>query len=169
MLGIILSIFVVLVAFVIFIEYKNEKKYQEQRRKKLSGKPKIDTEKKPDLKNKTVKPSLPKADYPKFSHQRLIDMGLSNDESKAFVLELIPQIEIQFSLIKDALSKHDYPAMERLTHSIKGSATNIGTGGVSDLLIDYNTYLKTGSDFHIAEAYFSHLIDYTNELKSQYT
>jgi hypothetical protein len=58
--------------------------------------------------------------------------------------------------------------MERLTHSIKGSATNIGTGGVSDLLVDCNTYLKTGTDIDIAKAYVAHLKQYTQELKAQY-
>jgi len=163
-LGIILSTFLVLIVFVIFIEYRNEKKYQEQRRQKRSTSPKKDKQH-----TTTPTPSLPKANYVQFTHQRLIDMGLSNEESIEFVLELIPQIESQLPLIKASLSKYDYHAIERLTHSIKGSATNIGIGGVSDLLVDYNTYLKTGSDFSIAEAYFKHLIHYTNELKLQYT
>ena len=194
MLGIILSTFLVLIAFVIFIEYKNEKKYQVQRRQKRSTSPKkekpykvkldkvkldkvkldkvkLDKEKPNKVKPHTVAPtpSLPKADYVQFSHQRLIDMGLSNEESIEFVIELIEQIESQLPLIEMSLSKYDYHATERLTHSIKGSATNIGIGGVSDLLVDYNTYLKTGSDFSIAEAYFKHLIHYTNELKLHYT
>ncbi len=59
--------------------------------------------------------------------------------------------------------------MERLTHGIKGSATNLGTGGVSDLLVDYNTYLKTGTDIDIAKAYLEHLVHYTAELKTQYS
>ena len=167
MLGIILSIFLVLVVFVIFIEYKNEKKYQEQRLQAHS--PKKENQNKPIQEKRKPTISLPKADYAQFSHQRLIDMGLSDEESREFVLELIPQIEIQLPLIKKSLHKHDYQAIERLTHSIKGSATNIGIGGVSNLLVDYNTYLKTGSDFSIAEAYFKHLIYYTNELKLQYT
>jgi hypothetical protein len=62
----------------------------------------------------------------------------------------------------------DFHKMERLTHSIKGSATNLGTGGVSALLVDCNTYLKTGTDIDIAKAYFKHLVHYTAELKTQY-
>jgi len=176
MLGIILSTFLVLIAFLIFIEYKNEKKYQVQKRQKNSTSPNKQTKKQIKKETKKVKPhttiptpSLPKANYVQFSHQRLIDMGLSNEEAIAFVLELIPQIESQLPLIKASLIKHDYHAIEELTHSIKGSAANIGIGGVSDLLVDYNTYLKTGSDFSIVEAYYNHLIYYTNELKLHYT
>ena len=96
-------------------------------------------------------------------------MGLSDDEAKEFVTELIPQLEEQIPLIEEALNTPDYHQVERLTHSIKGSATNIGTGGISDLLVDYNTYLKDGTDIDIAKAYFEHLKHYTQELKKQYT
>jgi HPt (histidine-containing phosphotransfer) domain-containing protein len=59
--------------------------------------------------------------------------------------------------------------MERLTHSIKGSSTTVGTGGVSDLLVDFNTYLKTGRELAIAEAYLEQLKHYCEELKQQYS
>ena len=112
---------------------------------------------------------LPEANYPQFTHVRLVEMGLSDDEAKEFVTELIPQLEEQIPLIEEALNIPDFHQMERLTHSIKGSATNIGTGGVSDLLVACNTYLKEGTDIDIAKAYFKHLVHYTNELKTQYT
>ena len=96
-------------------------------------------------------------------------MGLSDEEAQEFVSELIPQIEAEFPLIEEAMKTQDFHQMERLTHGIKGSATNLGTGGVSDLLTDFNTYLKAGTDTDIAQAYFEHLIHYTDELKTQYT
>jgi len=111
---------------------------------------------------------LPEANYPPFTHVRLVEMGLSDDEAKEFVAELIPQLEEQIPLIEEALNIPDFHQMERLTHSIKGSATNIGTGGISDLLVDCNTYLKEGTDKDIANAYFEHLKHYTQELKTQY-
>ena len=113
--------------------------------------------------------ALPEANYPPFTHVRLVEMGLSDDEAKEFVCELIPQLEEQIPLIEAQLNIPDFHQIERLTHSIKGSATNIGTGGISDLLVDYNTYLKTGDDVDVAKAYFEHLKHYTQELKSQYT
>ena len=112
---------------------------------------------------------LPEANYPNFSHARLVDMGLSDEEAKEFVAELIPQIEVEIPLIEVALQGGDFHKMERLTHGIKGSATNLGTGGVSDLLVDYNTYLKTGTDIDIAKSYFEHLVQYTSQLKEQYS
>ena len=111
---------------------------------------------------------LPSCEYPPFTHVRLVEMGLSDDEAIEFVNELIPQLEEQVPLIEEAINSANFDQIERLTHGIKGSATNLGTGGVSDLLVEYNTYLKSGTDIDIAKAYLEHLIHYTNELKAQY-
>lgn len=111
---------------------------------------------------------LPEANYPQFTHVRLVEMGLSDEEAKEFVGELIPQIETEIPLIEAAIQEGDFHKVEKLTHGIKGSATNLGTGGVADLLSDYNTYVKTGTDADIAKAYLEHLKHYNNELKAQY-
>jgi len=108
-------------------------------------------------------------DYPKFDHSRLKDMGLSEEEAIEFVTELIPQIETQIPLIKETMINTDLDHMERLIHSIKGSSTTVGTGGISDLLVDYDAYLKTGTEPVILEAYFEHLKHYYEELKEQYS
>lgn len=106
--------------------------------------------------------------YPDFDHSRLVEMGLSDDEAKEFVMELIPQIEEQLPLIEKALQEGNFHQMERLTHSIKGSSTNIGTGGIADLLIDCNTYLKTGTDPLLAKSYYEELKVQLGNLKTQY-
>lgn len=112
--------------------------------------------------------NLPEANYPQFTHVRLVEMGLSDEEAKEFVAELIPQIEVEIPLIEKAIEAGNFDEIERITHGIKGSASNLGTGGVSDLLADFNTYLKSGTDEDITKAYLKHLIHYTNELKTQY-
>lgn len=134
---------------------------------KLEPKPEPTPEPKIEVSKETKE--LPEANYPQFTHVRLVEMGLSDEEAKEFVAELIPQIEVEIPLIEAAIQSGDFHKMERLTHGIKGSATNLGTGGVSDLLVEYNTYLKSGTDIDIAKAYFEHLVRYNNELKAQYT
>ena len=182
---IIISIFVLLVITIIVFEIRNERKYQESRRKKQERakekQPKQTIPKDPFPKKIIEKPKteeepkhkpqkkLPICTYPKFTHIRLIEMGLSDEEAKEFVQELIPQLELQIPLIEKVLAIPDFHQMERLTHSIKGSATNLGTGGISDLLVECNTYLKTGTDIDIAKAYFGYLVHYTKELKEQYS
>ena len=111
---------------------------------------------------------LPECKYPKFDYSRLVGMGLSENEAVEFIQELIPQIETQIPLIQEAMDKEDFYSMERLTHSIKGSSTTVGSGGVSDLLVAYNTYLKTGEEIEIAKEYQKYLKHYCAELKTQY-
>jgi len=123
---------------------------------------------KPPVEKVTPAKELPKCNYPKFTHVRLVDMGLSDEEAREFVQELIPQLEAEIPLIEEVLDIPDLQQMERLTHSIKGSTTNLGTGGISDLLVEYNTYLKEGSDIDIVKVYFEYLKHYTQELKKQY-
>lgn len=111
---------------------------------------------------------LPTCEYPPFTHVRLVEMGLSDDEATEFVNELIPQLEEQIPLIEIEIANGDFHQVERLTHGIKGSATNLGTGGISDLLVEYNTYLKSGTDIDVVKAYQVHFIHYIEELKKQY-
>ncbi|MBD3789114.1 MAG: Hpt domain-containing protein [Campylobacterales bacterium] len=111
---------------------------------------------------------LPECNYPPFNHTRLLEMGLSENEAKEFIGELITQVDAQIPLIEEALQIPDFHKLERLTHSIKGSATNLGTGGLSDLLVDYNTYLKKNEELPIINAYQGHLKRCLNDLKEQY-
>jgi len=145
------------------LEAKKEQEKKREQEKRLEEK-RLE-EKKPEPKSITV--SL--GDYPKFDHSRLIEMGLSQEEAKEFVRELIPQIGAQIPLIKEAIAIPDFHEIERLTHSIKGSSSTVGTGGVSDLLDDFNTYLKSGAEPAIAEAYLEQLNHYYEELKEQYS
>jgi HPt (histidine-containing phosphotransfer) domain-containing protein len=112
----------------------------------------------------------PIPEYSHFDHSRLLDMGLSDTEAKEFVQELIPQVETQLPLLEKALQAEepDFETMEHLTHSIKGSSTNIGTGGIADLLTDYNTYLKSGNSTVQAQAYLKALYQELERLKAQY-
>jgi hypothetical protein len=111
---------------------------------------------------------LPSGEYPAFNYDRLLKMGLSEEEAHAFIQELIPQIGEQIPLLDEAMKIPDFHQMERLTHSIKGSSTTIGTGGVSDLLVEYNTYLKEGKEVRIAEVYQKYLKHYYEKLKKQF-
>ena len=113
---------------------------------------------------------LPECDYPTFDHARVVEsLGLQENEAKEFVGELVYQVEKQIPLIQEAIDAKDFHQQERLTHSIKGSATSLGTGGISDLLVEYNTYLKTGEDTEISQAYLDHLKKYFSLLKEQYS
>ena len=117
---------------------------------------------------KKVAKELPGSDYPDFDNSRLLGLGLSQADADAFTGELIEQIEDQIPKIEEAISNRAFDQIERLSHSIKGSATNIGTGGVADVLVDFNTYAKTGKDMDIITAHFENLKNYQGKLKKQF-
>jgi len=121
------------------------------------------TEKQPD-----TAVQMPQKQYPDFNYERLLEMGLSEEEAYEFIQELIPQIGSQIPLLEEALKTENFNEMEHLTHSIKGSSTTIGTGGISDLLTDYNTYLKEEIDVRVVEGYQKQLKIYFEKLKAQF-
>jgi HPt (histidine-containing phosphotransfer) domain-containing protein len=119
---------------------------------------------------KELKPSvvLPKMSYPKFNHSRLLEMGLSEDDAKELITELIAQIETQLPLIQNTIRPLDIDTMAEHIHYIKGSATNLGSGGISDLLVDFYSYIQKGRELEIIQTYFEYLKSYYTELKEQY-
>jgi HPt (histidine-containing phosphotransfer) domain-containing protein len=133
---------------------------------KEEPKPQVDT--KPTVK---AEPSvrLPECNYPDFDHSRLMEMGLGEDDAHAFVGELINQIDEQLPKLQDAIDDKNVEQVERLTHSMKGSSSNIGVGGVTDLLIEFNTYTKSKSNFAVIKEYFNQLKVYLQKLKDQYS
>lgn len=145
-----------------YTKYKNTKTYQKD---KTTTPLQHTRQKNPTAKSDTFSPRL---NYPPFDHARLLAMGLSQEEAREFVDELILQIETQIPLIKTAIQTADFHQAERLTHSLKGAASSIGEGGISALLVDYNTYLKHGEDISVINTYFIHLKYYLDALKKQY-
>ncbi len=119
---------------------------------------------------KSVAPKvLPKGVYPRFSNSRLLDMGLTRADADIFVHELVVQIDEHIPQIEVAIKCKSYEEIEQLTHSLKGSATNLGTGGVADALVDYNTYCKKGNDPDILSAYLEILKAYQGKLKKEFS
>ncbi|MFK5976578.1 MAG: hypothetical protein QM493_08730 [Sulfurovum sp.] len=130
--------------------------------------PRREVKPEPRVETKPAK-ELPKGIYPKYDHSRMItDLGLTEDDAIEFIADLIGQMESTIPQIDSSINSKDYETMESLTHAIKGSATNLGTGGVADVLIDFNTYLKMGKDIDIINSYFGHLKKYSIQLKEQY-
>ncbi|WP_457596647.1 hypothetical protein [Hydrogenimonas sp.] len=109
-------------------------------------------------------------DFGRFDHTRLVEgMGLSPQEADEFVVELIHQLETAIPDLDAAIEEHRYVDVERITHGLKGAALNIGEGGVAQLLVEYNTYMKHGNERPIVEAYQSVLKRSVSELKVEYS
>ena len=111
-----------------------------------------------------------KKDYGVFSHQRLVEtMGLSDDEADEFVLELIHQLEDAIAELDRRVEEGDFEEIEHITHGLKGAALNIGSGGVADILVDYNQEMKESKSAETAKAYQELLRRSVSDLKIEYS
>ena len=113
---------------------------------------------------------ITKKEYGPFTHQRLVEtMGLSPEEADEFVLELIHQLESAIVQLDESIEKGDVEEIEHITHGLKGAALNIGSGGVADILVDYNTEMKDGKSLEKAAAYQELLRHAVSDLKIEYS
>jgi len=107
--------------------------------------------------------------YAPFDHSRTMEeFGLSKEDADDFIVELILQIEAEMPALETAVEMKDNKRIEDISHMIKGSATNLGTGGAADVLVDFNTYMKTGSDPAVIATHMRHLQRALGELKEQF-
>jgi HPt (histidine-containing phosphotransfer) domain-containing protein len=107
--------------------------------------------------------------YPEFSNARAVEeLGLSQEEADMFMGELVSQIEEALPDLEAAAAAHDTEKLEAVSHMLKGSATNLGTGGVADALVDFNTYCKEGNDPQVIQKHMDDLHFYFDVLKSRY-
>jgi len=107
--------------------------------------------------------------YPEFSNARAVEqLGLSQEEADLFMPELVAQIEEELPNLEAAIAANDVVQVERVSHMLKGSSTNLGSGGVSDVLVAFNTYCKTGSDFEVIQNHMQNLRFYLGRLKAQF-
>jgi|GEM_PF-4118676 len=107
--------------------------------------------------------------YGTFDHSRLVEeMGLGEEEVGEFVSELIHQVEAALPDIEEELSAGNRERMERITHGLKGAALNLGNGGITDVLVEYNTYLKQHDNPDVIRAFQEQLNRHLQKLKTRY-
>ena len=115
-----------------------------------------------------VASSLP-YEYSVFDNARTMEeFGLSKEEADEFIVELITQVEGELSALEAAVEANDAKQIEDISHMVKGSATNLGTGGIADVLIDFNTYMKSDNDPAVIATHMANLRRALKELKEQF-
>lgn len=108
-------------------------------------------------------------DYAPFDNARTMEeFGLSKEEANDFIVDMIQQIESELPGLEEAVSANDSKQIEEISHMLKGSATNLGTGGVADVLVDFNTYMKTSSDPDEIAKHMRNFRRALKELKEQF-
>ncbi len=111
---------------------------------------------------------LPDCHYPAFNHARLTKMGFSKEETDEFLQELIEQIDTQLPVMEDAILQKDYTTLDSALHTIKGSTSTIGTGGISDLIDAFNLYIHKDKEPKVISHYMKYFKHYFEALKTQY-
>ena len=107
--------------------------------------------------------------YPEFSNARAVEeLGLSQEEADLFIGELVTQMEEEMPGLEAAVDTNNAEKVEKISHMLKGSATNLGTGGVSDVLVAFNTYVKTGRDPEVIRRHMHDLHFYFEALKARF-
>ncbi|MDQ7084974.1 MAG: hypothetical protein Q9M36_08585 [Sulfurovum sp.] len=147
---------------------RNEKNEKRKEKYRKENEDKI-VEEKPIEVEESI--NLPLCTYSKFNHSRLLEMGLDEEEAENFVKELIPQLEKQIPDIEAVSKSANYVQLRKLIHANKGASNNLGTGGISDLLNEYDDYLRSLEEMEpeIIDAYTQYFVHYTKELKQHYT
>lgn len=107
--------------------------------------------------------------YPPFSNARAVtEFGLSQEEADSFTNELIAQIESEIADLETAVAARDSVQLEEVLHKLKGSTSNLGEGGITTLLADFNNYIKEGTDPDTIDDYVANLHYYLEELKKAF-
>ncbi len=107
--------------------------------------------------------------YLPFDNTRAMEeFGLPKEDADLFVVDLISQIEDELPALQVAVEARDNKKIEDISHMIKGSATNLGTGGAADVLVDFNTYMKSGNDPVVIAAHMRNLNRALADLKEQF-
>ena len=92
-----------------------------------------------------AKTGSPYKDYGKMDTTRAKEeFDMEEDEIADFMQDLKSQIEEELTYIKKFIDSQDFNNLKNSIHKIKGSAVNLGEGGIATLLYDFNHYLSEG-------------------------
>lgn len=118
---------------------------------------------------KEIIPEATEIVYPEFDHSRSMEqLGLTEQEAVLFIDELAQQINDEMPKLEAALLTNDMEALEESSHLLKGSAANLGEGGITDALTDFNDACKAGEDATRLSARFAKVKEELYSLSRQY-
>jgi len=122
-----------------------------------------------DEKFEFVHVDIPTKQYPKYDNSRAVDeMGLSQEEADSFVLDLIKAIEVEIPSIESAILKGDYKSIEEIVHTITGTASTLGSGGISSAFIAFYSSVQHRDGMQEEYIHLQNIKHYLNELKEDF-
>lgn len=119
-----------------------------------------------DFEFSSIDVQIPTKEHPKFSNLRAVDeMGLSQEEADALVLELVKAIESEIPRIEKALKTRELITLEEIVHKITGSSSTLGSGGISSALISFYTAVQHHDDMNKLQIHLENVKYYLSRLK----
>ncbi len=111
---------------------------------------------------------IPTKEHPKYDNSRAVDeMGLTQEEADSFVHDLVKAIQSEIPKIEEAISNSDYKTVEEIVHTITGSSSTLGSGGISSALISFYTAVQHRDSFQELYVHLQNVKHYLSELKEQ--
>lgn len=119
-----------------------------------------------DEKFEFVHVDIPTKQYPKYDNSRAVDeMGLTQEEADDFVLDLIKAIEAEIPRLESDILKGDYKGIEEIVHTLTGTASTLGSGGISSTFIAFYASVQHRDSMQEQYIHLQNIKYYLNELK----
>jgi len=111
---------------------------------------------------------IPTKSFDRYDNSRAVEeMGLTQEEADNFVLELIKALESEIPRIEEAILNSDMKTLEEIVHTITGSSSTLGSGGVSTALISFYTAVQHRDSLQDLYVHLQNVKYYLTELKKQ--
>ncbi len=112
--------------------------------------------------------SIPTKIFATYDNSRAVDeIGLTEEEADNFVLELIKALESEIPRIEEAILNSDMKTLEEIVHTITGSSSTLGSGGISSALISFYTAVQHRDSLQELYIHLQNVKYYLAELKKQ--
>jgi len=111
---------------------------------------------------------IPTKQYAQYDNCRAVEeMGLTKEEADGFVLDLVKAINAEIPRIEQAILSSDYKRVEEIVHTITGSSSTLGSGGVSSALISFYTAVQHRDTLQDLYVHLQNIKYYIEELRVQ--
>jgi len=123
-----------------------------------------------DEKFSSIDETIPTKQYAPYNNARAVDeMALSQEDADAFVSDLIKAIEDEIPALEAGIMTQDYLVIEEIVHTITGSASTLGSGGISSAFISFYAAVQHRDSFQKLYVHLQNVKYYLNELHEQFS
>lgn len=121
-----------------------------------------------DKKFEFLQVQIPTKQYPLYDSMRAVtEMDLTIEEVAGFVLDLIAAIDAEIPRMEEAILKSDYATLEEITHTLTGTSSTLGSGGISSAFICFYASVQHRDSIQEQYIHLQNIKFYLNELKEE--